>query len=100
MEQRVERLLFLGWIYLLGINLLSFAQFGWDKRLAELGLRRISEDQLLMTAMLGGWIGAYLGRSHFRHKTRKQPFGMRLLGLSSLSALTICGGVIWIILAT
>ncbi|UVO53885.1 DUF1294 domain-containing protein [Sphingomonas sp. SUN039] len=77
--------IFLAWIVALGLNVLSFVQFGWDKRRAELGLRRTPEGSLLMTGMLGGCVGAYLGRSHFRHKTRKQPFGNRLFGATILN---------------
>ena len=60
--------------YLIAVNFLAFALFGIDKARAENGGWRISEGTLLMWAFLGGSIGAYAGRSAFRHKTRKQPF--------------------------
>ena len=85
----MAQLMFLAWITALGLNLFSFVQFGWDKRSAELGLRRPPEDSLLLTAILGGWIGAYIGRAHFRHKTRKQPFGIRLFGASVLNVMGV-----------
>ena len=59
---------------LAGINLVSFAQFGWDKRAARKGAWRISEGTLLGVAILGGSVGAKLGQRAFRHKTRKEPF--------------------------
>ena len=60
--------------YLIAMNLIAFIAFGLDKARAENGSWRISEGTLLMWAFLGGSIGAYAGRSAFRHKTRKQPF--------------------------
>jgi uncharacterized membrane protein YsdA (DUF1294 family) len=60
------------------INFFAFAAFGADKILAENGMRRISEAALLRLAFFGGTIGAYAGRSLFRHKTRKQPFSDNL----------------------
>lgn len=52
--------------------------FGWDKIRAEKFQWRIAERTLLRYAMLGGSIGAYTGRTIFRHKTRKQPFNANL----------------------
>jgi uncharacterized membrane protein YsdA (DUF1294 family) len=56
------------------VNVWTFLRFGDDKRRAVRGLRRIPEASLLQLALLGGTIGAYAGRRHFRHKTRKEPF--------------------------
>lgn len=63
---------------LMPINLFAFAQFGVDKARAQAGRRRIPESTLLLTAMIGGTIGAYAGRARFRHKTRKTSFFMKL----------------------
>lgn len=60
------------------MNFLAFTAFGLDKRQAQTGQRRTRESTLLWMAFLGGTPGAYLGRSMFRHKTRKQPFGNTL----------------------
>ena len=74
-------------------NAWTFVMFGWDKIRAEKGQRRVSEAMLLRLALFGGVLGAYAGRSLFRHKTRKQPFNSRLqnIGLIQLVALTFCG---------
>ncbi len=65
-------------LYLLAINAAAFHAFGADKRRAQAGERRIPERDLLGLAFLGGTAGAYLGRSHFRHKTRKTGFTIAL----------------------
>ena len=53
----------------------------------------MSEATLLKLALFGGLLGAYAGRSLFRHKTRKQPFNGRLQNITmvQLVALTFCG---------
>jgi uncharacterized membrane protein YsdA (DUF1294 family) len=56
------------------MSLVSFAAFGFDKRRAATGGRRVPERALLVLAVLGGWPGAILARRRFRHKTRKGSF--------------------------
>ena len=60
--------------YLIFINLFSFFLFGWDKRCAMKGRWRISEAALLLSAVLGGALGAMLGMKEFHHKTRHRKF--------------------------
>ncbi len=60
--------------YLLLVNLAGYALFAHDKRAAERGARRISEDSLLFISAIGGSAGAYAAQQICRHKTRKQPF--------------------------
>ncbi len=55
-------------------SLVSFAAFGFDKRRATTGGRRVPERALLVLAVLGGWPGGLLARQWFRHKTRKGSF--------------------------
>ena len=43
---------------LVGINVLTFIVYGWDKWKAKHGKWRISEATLLMLAVVGGTIGA------------------------------------------
>ena len=60
--------------YLALVNLTAFASFGWDKRCAMSGDRRIPEKTLLGLALIGGAFGAVAAQQTFRHKTRKEPF--------------------------
>jgi uncharacterized membrane protein YsdA (DUF1294 family) len=75
------------------LNAWTFVMFGWDKIQAEKFRWRVSEATLLRLALFGGSLGAYAGRSLFRHKTRKQPFNSRLqtIVMIQLVGLTFCG---------
>lgn len=62
-------------LVLIGINVIAFLAFGWDKRQStRAGASRIAERTLLALALFGGALGALLGQQTFRHKTKKQPF--------------------------
>ena len=65
---------FLPLIYLIGINIASFAAVGIDKRRAALGKWRIKERTMFIMAILGGSIGALVGMHTFHHKIRKWYF--------------------------
>ena len=60
--------------YLLAINALSFILFGLDKYKAKKGKWRISEATLLMMAVIGGSIGAWVGMRLWHHKTMHKKF--------------------------
>ncbi len=64
-------------VYLTLIALASaicYAAYGWVKRQATTGGRRVSENTLHILAMVGGWPGALLAQRQFRHKTQKLSF--------------------------
>ena len=61
-------------IYFIGINILSFIIMGWDKRCAIKNNWRISENNLIGLALIGGSIGTLLGMIIFHHKTKKLKF--------------------------
>ncbi len=61
-------------IYLLLINLITFFYFGIDKMKSQLQKRRVSEKTLWVLALVGGSVGALVGMSFFRHKTKKMSF--------------------------
>lgn len=56
------------------MNLISFTIFYIDKRKSIKGKNRISENSLLLSALLLGSIGAFLSMQIFRHKTKKLKF--------------------------
>ena len=62
-------------------SLASFAAYGFDKRRAVTGGRRVPERSLHTLAFVGGWPGALLAQRRFRHKTRKVPFLIVFWGL-------------------
>lgn len=75
-------------------NVASFALFGIDKRRARRGARRISENALLLSALVSGTVGAWAGVFVFRHKTRKPSF---LVPLAMASLLDLA--VIYLLIA-
>ena len=60
--------------YLLGINLLAFLLYSFDKLQAKRGGGRISERTLLFLALLGGGPGGLASMFLLRHKIRKPLF--------------------------
>jgi uncharacterized membrane protein YsdA (DUF1294 family) len=53
---------------------LTFLVYGIDKWQARQGKWRISEATLLLFAVIGGSIGAWLGMRVWRHKTMHKKF--------------------------
>ncbi|MBR6035397.1 MAG: DUF1294 domain-containing protein [Bacteroidaceae bacterium] len=60
--------------YLIGINIVTFFVYGIDKWKARKSKWRISEATLLMLAVIGGSIGAWLGVKVWHHKTLHKKF--------------------------
>ena len=60
--------------YLLAINLITFIIYGIDKYKSIKHKYRISENTLIILALLGGALGAFLGMIIFHHKTKKKKF--------------------------
>ena len=70
--------------YFIFINIFAFIVYGVDKKKAKDGKWRISESFLILTAVMGGALGAFLGMIVWHHKTRKKKFTITvpvLLGL-------------------
>lgn len=67
--------------FLAAINLLGFFSIGYDKRLAVLKKRRISERNLLTIVALGGFFGSGAGMLFFRHKTVKKSYLLKFFGI-------------------
>lgn len=60
--------------YLIGINIVTFFVYDIDKWKARKSKWRISEATLLMLAVIGGSIGAWLGVKVWHHKTLHKKF--------------------------
>lgn len=60
--------------YFLVINVLTAVVYSWDKWKARNGGWRISEMQLHLCELLGGWPAAFLMQRLLRHKTSKLSF--------------------------
>lgn len=61
-------------VYLILINALGLLFMYVDKHLSKKRGRRLSERFLLLTALLGGSVGVFLGMGLFRHKTKHRLF--------------------------
>ncbi len=67
--------------YLVGINIITFLFYGYDKRQSLKNKGRIPELTLHLLALLGGTLGALLGLLSFRHKTKKLSFKIVFLAI-------------------
>ena len=76
-------------IYLTTINVATFFTFGIDKLKARRDKWRIRETALLLLAILGGSLGAWLGMKVWRHKTKHKKFkyGIPLILIVQIVAL-------------
>ncbi len=76
-------------IYLVTTNVVTFFIFGIDKWKAKHSKWRITEATLLMLAILGGSIGAWLGMKIWHHKTmhKKFKYGIPLILIVQVTVL-------------
>lgn len=61
-------------VLLIAVNVLSYAMYRADKRMAVKHQHRIPESALLIIALAGGALGALLAMCTLRHKTRHVRF--------------------------
>ena len=61
-------------LFLVIMNLLTFAVFGIDKWKAKHDRLRVPERTLWLLTVLGGALGALIGMQVFRHKTQHRSF--------------------------
>ena len=78
MDKEMNEIIF---YYLAIINVITFIVYGIDKLKAKKSRWRISEATLLLLAVLGGSIGAWLGVKVWHHKTlhKKFKYGIPLI---------------------
>ena len=80
-------------VYVVMMNLVSFALIGIDKYKAKKKAWRIPEATLFLFAIFGGSIGSILGMFLFHHKTRHWYF---LFGLPLILILQlVCIYLLW-----
>lgn len=72
---------------------LGFLVYAFDKAAAMQGNWRTKESSLHLVSLLGGWPGAMVAQSMFRHKTKKMSFR----AVYWLTVLLNCGGVMWLL---
>lgn len=75
--------------YILCINVVTLIVYGIDKYKAKKAKWRISETTLLLLAILGGSIGAWIGMKIRHHKTmhKKFKYGVPAILLIQIAAM-------------
>ncbi|MAT14931.1 MAG: hypothetical protein CMJ46_06645 [Planctomyces sp.] len=58
----------------IGLSVVTYGVYWWDKRSAQANEWRTPEKTLQTLALLGGWPGALLAQWQIRHKNRKMSF--------------------------
>ncbi len=88
---------FLAWLgfshlvaWMAGWSAPAFAMYGIDTRQARRDGWRVPEAMLHWLALIGGVVGAWIGRYAFRHKTRRPEFTLVLI-----AATVLWGIVVW-----
>ncbi|MCR6513807.1 MAG: DUF1294 domain-containing protein [Clostridium sp.] len=64
------------YLYLVIINIVGFLSMYIDKRKAKKHEFRISENTLMLIALIGGSVGSLIGMNIFRHKTKHIKFSI------------------------
>ena len=77
--------------YLIVINVVTFLVYGIDKWKAQQSKWRISEATLLLLAIIGGSVGAWLGMKTWHHKTmhKKFKYGLPLILLAQIALIAL-----------
>ena len=75
--------------FLAVINVATFLTYGLDKWKAKRSKWRIREAALLMLAVLGGSIGAWLGMIVWHHKTQHKKFKYGIPAIILVQAIII-----------
>ncbi len=82
--------------WLLAITLVAFLTYGYDKAIAGSERTRVPEKVLLTLTFAGGTLGAFAGRSLFRHKTIKASFRAQLWLVVGFQVLLVLVYIVWV----
>jgi uncharacterized membrane protein YsdA (DUF1294 family) len=88
----MQKLIYAAGLVCLAMSFALLVTMGTDKKLAQIGARRVPERRLFLMALLFGAPGGLLGMYAFRHKTKHWYFvagfwALTLLQLGVLSYL-------------
>jgi uncharacterized membrane protein YsdA (DUF1294 family) len=73
--------------YVLGLGLMTFLTYSYDKFQATRGGRRITEPALLALSLIGGALGGWAGMLIWRHKTSHASFWIaQIVGTIAIAA--------------
>ena len=75
--------------YIVGLGLITFLIYGYDKLQAKRGGRRVPERTLLLLALAGGALGGWAGMLIWRHKTRHASFWIAQIAGTILIAVAL-----------
>jgi uncharacterized membrane protein YsdA (DUF1294 family) len=78
----------------LAASLAAVIAYGIDKSAAQSGAWRTRERTLHVPALMGGWPGALVAQTVFRHKSRKASFRIAFRATVALN----CGALMWFVL--
>jgi uncharacterized membrane protein YsdA (DUF1294 family) len=79
------------WAYLIGINLATFALYGYDKSVAGGDSTRVPERVLHGAELLGGTPAAFVGQRVFHHKTAKGSYQLRFWLIVAVQVVVVGG---------
>jgi len=82
--------------WLISITLVTFLAFWYDKAVAGSNWTRVPEKVLFALTLLGGTVGALVGRRVFHHKTRKVEFRVKFW-LIVVIQVAVVGGLYWLL---
>ena len=77
------------WAYLIGINVATFALYGYDKNVAGGDATRVPERILHLCELLGGTPAGFIGQRVFHHKTQKGSYQLRFWLIVAVQVLVI-----------
>lgn len=79
----------LAWSWIIGVSIVSFLTYGYDKSIAGRNVTRVPEAVLHLLTAAGGTIGSFAGMQIFRHKTQKKSFQLVFWAIVAIQIVVI-----------